>query len=108
MATRKPKTPELEAAASSLADAAHHVGRAVSQKVDEIGAAAAAELDTARKTAMARRDKAARRFDALLDKAEARLKKAIEAGVVPGPRLDRDVVPERGQLADQLRHHRHA
>ena len=31
-----------------------------------------------------------------------------DQGVQPGPRLDRDVVPETGELADQLGHHRHA
>jgi len=62
MATRKPKNPELAAAANNLGVAARHIRRAVSHKVDEIGASASVDLA-----------KAKRRLDAQLKKIEARL-----------------------------------
>jgi len=65
MATRKPKNPELAAAASNLGIAARHIRRAVSHKVDELGASASTELDKAR-----------RHLDAQWKKVEARLIKA--------------------------------
>jgi hypothetical protein len=65
MATRKPKNPELAAAASNLGVAARHIRRAVRHKVDELGASAAAELGKAR-----------RQLDAQWKKVEARLIKA--------------------------------
>jgi len=65
MATRKPKNPELAAAASNLGVAARHIRRAVKHKVDEIGASASTELGKAR-----------RQLDAQWKKVEARLIKA--------------------------------
>lgn len=65
MATRKPKNPELAAAASNLGVAARHIRRAVQHKVDEIGASASTELGKAR-----------RQLDAQWKKVEARLIKA--------------------------------
>jgi hypothetical protein len=67
MATRKPKNPELAAAADSLAAAAHHVRLAVSKKVDALRASAATELA-----------KGKRRLDAQLQKFEAKLTKTTE------------------------------
>jgi hypothetical protein len=77
MPTRPPKNPELAAAARSLADAVHHIGRAFVQKVDEIGASASAELDKAKQAALTRRGQATRQLDALLRRAEGKLKRAI-------------------------------
>ena len=65
MATRKPKNPELAAAASNLGVAARHIRRAVRHKVDELGASASTELAKAR-----------RQFDAQWKKVEARLIRA--------------------------------
>jgi len=47
MATRKPKNPELAAAASNLGVAARHLRRAVKHKVDELEASASTELGKA-------------------------------------------------------------
>ena len=65
MATRKPKNPELAAAATNLGVAARHIRRAVRHKVDELGASASTELGKAR-----------RQLDAQWKKVEARLIKA--------------------------------
>lgn len=67
MATRKPKNPELAAAADSLAAAVHHVRVAVGKKVDAIRTAASAELA-----------KGSRLLDAELKKIEAKLTRASE------------------------------
>jgi hypothetical protein len=77
MATRKSKNPELSAAANSLADAAHHVGQAFSQKADEIGATVASELDKAKQAALTKRGQATRRFDTLLNRVEGRPRKSL-------------------------------
>jgi hypothetical protein len=79
MATRKPKNPELVAAAGHLADAAHHVREAVSQKIDAFGAAAVVELDKARRSALARSGQASRKFESLMKKAQQQLTKATNA-----------------------------
>jgi len=76
MATRKPKNPELAAAAKNLGVAARHIRRAVNQKLDQIGTAASAELAKAKNAALTKSGQAKRDFDALMKKAEARLKKA--------------------------------
>jgi hypothetical protein len=79
MATRKPKNPELVAAAGHLADAAHHVREAMSQKLDAFGAAAVVELDKARQSALARSGQASRKFESLMKKARQQLTKATGA-----------------------------
>jgi DNA-binding protein HU-beta len=76
MATRKPKNPELAAAAKNLASAARHTRKAIGQKLDEIGAAASEELTVAKKTALTQTGRARRKIDALVNKARVRLKKA--------------------------------
>jgi uncharacterized protein (DUF885 family) len=78
MATRKPRNPELVAAAGHLADAAHHVREAVSQKIDAFGAAAAGELDKARQAALDRSGQAGRKFESLMKKARQQLTKATD------------------------------
>jgi DNA-binding protein HU-beta len=75
MATRKLSNPELAAAAKNLNSAAHHIRRAVNQKLDELGKTVAMELQKAKKTAMTKGGQAKRRFDALLKTTEARLKR---------------------------------
>ncbi len=75
MATRKLSNPELAAAARNLNSAAHHIRRAVNQKLDELGKTVAMELQKAKKTAMTKGGQAKRRFDALLKTTEARLKR---------------------------------
>jgi hypothetical protein len=77
MATRKPKNPDLAAAASSLADAVHHIGQAFVKKIDEIGTYVSAELDKARKAALTKRGQTGRKVDALLKSAEGKLRKAV-------------------------------
>lgn len=52
MASRKPKHPELAAAAGQLAEAAQHVRQAVSQKVEHIEATVSADIDKAKKSAV--------------------------------------------------------
>lgn len=76
MATRKPKNPELAAAAKSLASAARHTRKAISQKLDEIGAAASEEMADVKKTALTQSGRARRKIDALVRKAKVQLKKA--------------------------------
>jgi hypothetical protein len=80
MASKKSKNPELTQAADSLAEAAHHVGKAVSQKVDEIGAAATAELNKVKSAAKAKGGQAQGKLETLIKRAETKLKKAtVEA-----------------------------
>ncbi len=79
MVTRKAKNPELVAAVDNLADAAHHVRMAISQKIDAFATAAALELDKARQAAMAQGGAASRKFESLMTKAETQLTKATNA-----------------------------
>lgn len=67
MATRKPKNPELAAAADNLAAAIQHVRIAVTRKVEAIRAAASVELA-----------KGSRLLEAELKKVEAKLSKASD------------------------------
>ncbi len=78
MATRKPKTPELAAAANDLAAAVQHVRDAVTHKLDAIGALASDELNKAMLVAQAKGGRAERQFDALWAKAQGRLLKASD------------------------------
>ena len=79
MATRKPKNPELAQAADNLAEAAQHVGKAVSKKVDEIKSAASAELAKAKEAALKKGHMAQGKIESMLKKAEARLGKAARS-----------------------------
>ena len=79
MVIRKPKNPELAAAANHLAEAAHHVRQAVSQKIDHFGAAAALELDKARQVALAQGGQASRKFESLMKRARQQLTRATNA-----------------------------
>lgn len=78
MATRKPKSPELAAAADELASAVQHIRQAINNKLDEIGTVASAELDKAMQAARSKRGQAEHRFDALWAKAQKRLLKASD------------------------------
>jgi hypothetical protein len=76
MATRKPKTTELSAAARDLTAAAVHLRQAVNEKIEAFEKSAARDLDKARRMALSAGGEASRQFDALLTKAQKQLTKA--------------------------------
>jgi membrane-associated HD superfamily phosphohydrolase len=79
MATRKPKDTELHAAAANLAEAAHHLRQAVTERIDAFASAATLELDRARKATAAQGGQASRDFDALMRRAQQQLTKTTNA-----------------------------